>query len=145
MGCPSGLVLWISPPPSYPLQFVMHAFSEVTGETSALLKFDMDCFCQGSEKDLQYILCRVPVSPSLRKLYRMFQLAVVYSLRDGEDEEDEDPSDLVEIELFGDYIGGIPLDVMLESHRPLLHFQECYANYASGKHVVRLMEMSADI
>jgi len=110
--CPSGLVLWISPPPrSCMLHVAVSALSELSGKTYTLLR----CHLHQSECERhQSVLARLPITPSLRALYRMFRLTFEFSRRGSS--RLPPPCTLLELELFGDYVECLPPEVL--THGP---------------------------
>lgn len=126
---PTGLLLWIHPPPEGLLHLRVSGFSEVTGDCRVILSTHMLEFSTHAfEETKQYILCRAPITPSLRELYRMFQFSMT------SDSDSETVSKLLEIELFGDYLQDLTPEV-LTTQPQRFHFQEDYADFTHGTFV----------
>lgn len=121
---PSGLVLWISPPPrNCMLHIAVSALSELTGNTCTVLR----CHLHQSECDQhQSVLARLPITPSLRALYRMFRLTFEFSRRGSS--RLPPPCTLLELELFGDYVERLPQEVLL-GDTPRFQFDPAYADF----------------
>jgi len=124
---PTGLVLWIVPSSSDQVLFLtVTALSEISGQSKVILKSHIHRSEMGT---YDLVFCRLPVSPSLRELYRMFRLTLEFERRY------DDPaivhSSLAEIELFGDYMTCLIPDV-LAIQPPRFHFHNDYARYKHG-------------
>ncbi|CAE8607519.1 unnamed protein product, partial [Polarella glacialis] len=109
------------------LHLTLCAFSEVTGEAKVILQCHMLEFGPHVLREAtDFILCHAPITPSLRELYRMFRLEV--------DFEGDVSSKLFEIELFGDYLGGLAPQA-LACQPPRFHFTPDYASFTQGSFV----------
>eukprot|EP00930_Biecheleria_cincta_P051522 TRINITY_DN36717_c0_g1_i1.p1 TRINITY_DN36717_c0_g1~~TRINITY_DN36717_c0_g1_i1.p1 ORF type:complete len:378 (+),score=52.74 TRINITY_DN36717_c0_g1_i1:64-1197(+) len=123
---PTGMLLWISPPPRDTVHLTLSAFSEITGETKAIMTCHMLEFGPHVLREqTDFILCRVPITPSLRELYRMFCLQVEFEA--GNDA----PSKLFEVEFFGDYLSALAKEA-LHCQRPRYCFLSEYEGFARG-------------
>eukprot|EP00933_Yihiella_yeosuensis_P063618 TRINITY_DN66814_c0_g1_i1.p1 TRINITY_DN66814_c0_g1~~TRINITY_DN66814_c0_g1_i1.p1 ORF type:complete len:220 (-),score=26.09 TRINITY_DN66814_c0_g1_i1:63-722(-) len=133
---PTGLLLWINPPPRGWIHLKLTAFSEVTAKTKVILQCHMLEFGEHVLRETtDFILCHAPITPSLRELYRMFQLEVAF---DG-----EFPSKLMEIELFGDYLSSLEEEVLL-CQPPRFQFEEEYASFTQGIFVPDVFQRADD-
>merc|ERR1712070_1025335 len=124
---PTGLVLWIHSPSQERMLFItVTARSEITGQTKVIVKSHMH---RSELEHADFVLCRLPITPSLRELYRMFM--VTFEFGPSETEGDLIYSKLAEIEFFGDYLPSLLPEVLSIAPQPF-HFRDEYMIYSRG-------------